>query len=129
MITGLVSLAGVDLDDNLQLAGPAQSQPIAYSVRDLLGGNQVVQIDQKGTGTELVLNAIYEGTKRQGQWCQYQIDLLKTASTTGLPQTLNYHGETHQVYILDFSALVETNERELPDPYKKFHGPILLQKT
>lgn len=128
MITGLIKLHLTELDDNLILRGPENNAPIAYSVRDLLGGGAVIQVDQRTTGAALTLAAIDEETRRQGRFCQSQIDELRTVASLGQPVELLYHGTTYTVYILEFDV-VESDERELRGPNKKYYGSILLQQT
>lgn len=128
MITGAISLGGIQLDDNLILTGLETNPDIAFSVRDLLGGPNVIQIDSRDAGASLNLTAIHDGTRRQGQFCKHQIDSLKVLSKAGSPVELVHPAGTFSVYILLFD-INETDEREAPQPNKKFNGSIILQEV
>lgn len=124
----MTSLAGIDLDSNLQLIGFETNPDIAYSVRELLGGGAVIQTDQRAVGASLGLLALDDGTIQMGKFCSHQIDSLKTVAAAGQPVVLVHPHGTHTVYILEFDV-VQSDRREPPGPNKRFHGTILLQEV
>lgn len=128
MITGLVTLGGVSLDDNLVLSGIEQNADSAYSVRELLGGPVVIQMDARSVGAELSLISPFNGSSRQGQYCQYQIDQLKAIAKLLQPVSLVHPRGTFTVYILDFDV-TEREQNEEPHINKKYHGVITLQEA
>ena len=130
MRTGDVVLGGVTLDDSLQLLGMETNEDIAYSVRDLLGGPSVIQVDQRDTGARLGLQAINEGTRKMAEYCQHEIESLKAIAALGQPVPLIHPYSTLalSVFILEFEV-IQSDDREAPDPNKKFHGTIYLQEV
>lgn len=128
MITGNVSLGPVQLDDNLVLTGIEINADTAYSVRELLGGPAVIQMDARDVGAQIAVTAIRDGSRRQGQFCQYQIDELKSVAKLRQPVSLVHPKGMYSVYILDF-VVIETDEREAPQPNKKYHGSIICQEV
>lgn len=126
--TGDVILAGVTLHDSLQLIGMETNEDSAYSVRDLLGGPAVIQVDSRETGARLGLTATNDSTRKMGEYCQHEIESLKAAAKLLSPVTLVHPYGTLTVYILEFEV-VQSNEREAPHANKKFHGTIYLQEV
>lgn len=123
----MTSLAGVELDANLQLVGLETNADIAFSVRDLLGGPSVVQMDKRDSGAELKLRAINTGSRRMGYYCSWQIDLLKVICAAGKPVPLVHIQGNYIVYILSFDV-IQSDEKVVPGPNKKFHGDINIQE-
>ena len=128
MITGLVTLDTVDLDDNLILTGVEINPDLGYSIRELLGGPAAIQTDLRDVGAQLSLTALRDGSRKHGQFCQYQIDALKAVSALRQTVTLVHPKGTYSVYILDF-VVIESDEREQPHVNKKWHGSIILQEA
>lgn len=118
-------LAGIPLDDNLHLMGFETNADVSYSVRELLGGPGVVQVEQRSVGAMLRLIARHDGSSRMGKYCSHQIDALKVISATGVPQILEHPRGNYTVFILEFNV-DQSDEREAPGPDKKFHGEIIL---
>ena len=122
----MITLAGIPLDPNLHLMGFETNGDVSYSVRELLGGPGVIQIEPRSVPAALRLIARNDGSSRMGRYCSYQIDALKIIAGLGKVVPLVHPRGSYNVFILEF-PLQQSDEREAPDPNKKWHGDILLQ--
>lgn len=99
---------------------------VSYSVRELLGGPGVIQIEPRSVPASLRLIARNDGSSRMGRFCSYQIDALKLISGLGRTVPLVHPRGSYNVFILEF-PVQQSDEREMSDPNKKWHGEIILQ--
>ncbi len=126
----MTTLAGVTLSDNLHLIGFESSPPVAYSVRETLGGTTIVQMNLASETASLRLVARNDGISRMGCFTQLQLESLRAQAVLGQPVTLDHTptGKNIQVAILEFNV-EQSDERETPGDTKMFHGEILLQEV
>lgn len=126
----MTTLAGVTLSDNLHLVGLESNPPIAYSVRETIGGTKIIQMNLASETAALRLVARNDGASRMGCFTKQQLDDLRASAILGLPVTLDHtpSGKNIQVAILEFNV-EQSDERVAPGPNKLYHGEILLQEV
>ena len=125
-----VSLAGIDLNPNLYLEDVDDDPLVFNSVRNLLGGNNVVQIQPKISGPLMRLTA-FGPNPRIGWFCQNQFDSFRTLARAGNAVTLVHDRVgTIQVQILAIED-VDQLDTNIPqsNPNKRFSGSIILQEV
>lgn len=131
--TGKVKIHNVELDDNLHLLGFETSPLLNYSIRQTLGGNQIIQTHPRTSVASLRLIARHDGHSRMGQFCTKHLDSLRSLAVVGLSYSLTHPavtalGRPVNVIILDFD-INQSDEHEPPGPNKKWHGEIILQEV
>lgn len=125
-----VTLAGITLNDNLYLEGVDDDPPVLSSTRNLLGGNNVVQLQAKLSGPAMRLTS-FGPNPRIGWFCQHQFDSIRTIARAGNAVSLTHDRKgTIQVIILDIVD-VEQLDSNIPqsNPNKRFSGSIILQEV
>lgn len=123
-----VQLGGIDLNNSLRLEGVEESPPINYSVRELLGGNSVIQTDERTAGALLRLTAI-GGSVRVGKFCEQQLDSIRTIAAVGNQVSLVHPRKSCQVFILGIENVQEAEPREPFGPTKEYSASIILQEV
>jgi hypothetical protein len=131
-VTGIVSINAVSLDDDLHLLGLETNPPISYSIKQTLGGNQVVQTHARTMGASLRLVARHDGSSSMGQFCSSHLDSLRTIAAAGTAVAIIHPAidvaDNVTVFVLEFNV-EQSDEREPPGANKKWHGEIILQET
>ena len=123
-----ITLGGVTLDSNLHLIGLETNPFINYSVRETLGGNNVIQTHTRTANARLSLVARHDGGSRMGTFCSSHLASIKALAATGGTYSLVHPATTTNVKILEFNV-EQSDERETPGPNKTWHGEIILQEV
>lgn len=125
----MIELAGVELNDNLTLAGIETARVISAEKKWSLDGYLHVNALALANGEELTLGTTDQDGKRQGVWCKSQIDLIKAAQALAAAVVLNYRETYYNVLIADTSELNVLYQSQLEGPNKKYVGRITLIKV
>lgn len=118
----MITLAGVELGENLYLGGLESALLSSSTQRRLIGGSSVVFIQPKMGGRTLTLGTM-EKSGVMGIWCQSKIQELKVFEQQAMAVVLDYHGDLYDVLMvgMEFEPFIQ-NEPENPD--KSFTGTI-----
>lgn len=120
----MITLAGVQLGENLYLNG-LESAPLSASTQKrTVGGESVIFIQPQIGGRRLTLGTMQDSGV-MGIWCQSIIQDLKVFEQQAVPVVLDYHGDLYDMLIIGmkFEPFLQ-NEPEGPN--KSFIGTITL---
>lgn len=120
----MITLAGVELGENLYLNGLESASLSGSTQKRLLGGGSVVFIQPQLGGRTLILGTMQD-SGIMGIWCQSKIQELKVFEQQAMAVTLDYHGDIYTVLIIQMSfEPMFQNQSEGPD--KSFLGELKL---
>ena len=114
------------ISDDMLLSGVVESSQVAYQQKRTVEGYSSVKVYPRVGGRPLTFGSDTSGGTVMGIWCQSLIEDIKLLELTGVPQTLDYRGNTHSVYIVDTSDFTPLFKWEEESPTKKYTGTIKL---
>ena len=101
----MITLGGIELDENLQLQGLETAPDLDVSQVITLGGISHVTTMPREGGRQLALSAINEGGNIHGRYTIEQINAIKTLSALRVPVTLVHHLGTLEVLIVSTAEI------------------------
>lgn len=118
----MITLAGIELGENLYLGGLEDAPLSGHTQKRLIGGGSSVFIQPQTGGRTLTLGTMRD-TGVMGIWCQSKIQEIKVYEQQAQSVALDYHGDIYNVLIvgMKFEPFIQ-NEPEGPN--KSFTGTI-----
>jgi len=121
----MITLGGVTISDNMYLGGITEAKQVAHQQERTVEGVSKLRVVPTPGGRIITLESQNLNGSIQGIWCQSVIDEVKILEAANVAYTLDHHGTTYTVKIVDTTGFRPLFSFEPVTPNKKYTGKLI----